>query len=287
MAPNQASTDAVIDYRAALAVAIEAAREAGEFLRKEFVRPGGPRGNDGHAEADEPAEQIIRKKILAAFPAAYRGEETGSAEGSIREHIWLVDPNDGTSAYLKGWRGSAVSIALLRSGEPVLGVVYAFGYPDDDGDLIAWAEGCGPLSRNGKPVAVNLAEGKLEGGRLPAIVYISQDADRNPVANATCAAPARYVALPSIAYRLALVAVGDGVAAISLHGPGGWDYAGGHALLRASGGVLVDQEGRPIHYGRDGGSSCQWCFGGAPEAVATLCRRKWQGVYKCLIFILS
>ncbi|MCY2991196.1 MAG: hypothetical protein NTY19_25460 [Planctomycetota bacterium] len=52
------------------------------------------------------------------------GEETGTASGGDTEHIWLVDPNDGTSAYLKGWRGSAVSLALVRQGVLVLGVVY-------------------------------------------------------------------------------------------------------------------------------------------------------------------
>ncbi|MBL6974753.1 MAG: hypothetical protein ISR64_03385 [Deltaproteobacteria bacterium] len=48
-------------------------------------------------------------------------------------------------------RGSAVSVGLVRSGVPVLGVVYAPTYPDDRGDLIAWAEGL-PLTRNGKDV---------------------------------------------------------------------------------------------------------------------------------------
>ena len=54
---------------------------------------------------------------------------------------------------MRGFRGSAVSIGLVRDGVPVLGVVYAFAYPDDHGDLLAWAEGCGPLTRNGRPVA--------------------------------------------------------------------------------------------------------------------------------------
>ena len=112
-------------YRAALDAAVDAAREAGKLIRDDFHRPGGPRGSGGHAEVDEEAEQVIREKILAAFPAAYRGEETGTASGGDGEHIWLVDPNDGTSAYLKGWRGSAVSIALVRKGVLVLGVVYA------------------------------------------------------------------------------------------------------------------------------------------------------------------
>ena len=95
-----------VSYQIALDAAISAAKEAGDLLRKEFHLPGGPRGSGGHAEVDQRAEQVIREKVLAVFPAAYRGEETGSAGGGDKDHIWLVDPNDGTSAYLKGWRGS-------------------------------------------------------------------------------------------------------------------------------------------------------------------------------------
>ena len=121
--------------------------------------PGGPRGAGEHAHADEEAEARIRDRLLTATPDwSYRGEETEWQEGEDGHHVWLVDPNDGTAAYLKGWRGSAVSIGLLRDGVPVLGVVYAFAAPDNAGDLVAWAEGCGPLRRNGDPV---------ERGQLP------------------------------------------------------------------------------------------------------------------------
>src|SRR5207237_6293283 len=114
---------------------------------------------------DREAETLIRQRLLAAFPAwDYLGEETGAAPaaGGDGSHRWLVDPNDGTSAYLRGFRGSAVSIGLLRGGVPVLGVVFAFAHPDDHGDLLAWAEGCGPLTRNGRPVEAAPRPGGLE-----------------------------------------------------------------------------------------------------------------------------
>jgi hypothetical protein len=189
------------DYAPALAAAIEAAKEAGALLREEFHRSGGPRGSGGDAEIDRLAEQRIRERLLAAFPWAYRGEETEPQPGGDGHHLWLVDPNDGTSAYLKGCRGSAVSIAALRDGVPVLGVVYAFCYPDSgEGDLIAWAEGC-PFTRNGREVTPPpLARSTLAApADLPAVVFVSQDADKNPEANAACVQPARYIALPSIA----------------------------------------------------------------------------------------
>ena len=71
-------------------------------------------------------------------------------------HVWLIDPNDGTSAFQKGWRGAAVSIALLRKGLPVLGVVHAYAAKAGRGDLFAWAEGQ-PFKRNGRTVEIGPA----------------------------------------------------------------------------------------------------------------------------------
>jgi len=279
LARNRIQEDyAMTDLAHALSLAIDVAREAGALLREEFHRPGGPRGTGGHAEIDQPTEQLIQNRLLACFPWDYLGEELGYRNNGDGNLIWLVDPNDGTSSYLKGYRGSSVSIAALRYGAPVLGVVYAFGYPDDEGDLIAWAEGC-QLTRNGQPATVELKDARLEAvSTLSNIVFLSQDADKNPKANANCVSPARYIALPSIAYRLARVAAGDGVAAVSLNGPGSWDYAGGHALVRGAGGVLVNQDGEEVSYASDGQSSTQRCFGGSPSIVEELRKRDWKQV---------
>ncbi len=262
-------------YEKALAIAIEAAREAGGLLRSDFHRKGGPRGAGHHADADQEAECLIRARLTNAMPDwGYLGEETGTAAGKS-DHMWAVDPNDGTKSYLLGFRGSAVSIAVLRAGRPVLGVVYAFAFPDDEGDLIAWAEGCGKLRRNGQEVDFDLSRAALERN---SIVLISQDAWKNPGANAHCVAPGRFLTITSIAYRLALAAVGEGIAAVSLNGPCTWDYAGGHALLLASGGELVDESGNPVTYDEKGRSSTLRCFGGAPSAVRSLVTRPWGEV---------
>ena len=142
-------------YATALAVAVQAAERAANILLAECAREGGPRGTGGHCPADEEAELVIRGLLLEAFPDwGYLGEETGqqAAAGAGHEHVWVVDPNDGTQSMLQGYRGHAVSIALLRAGKPVLGVVHAVDAPDDGGDRFAWAEGCGPLVRNGRQV---------------------------------------------------------------------------------------------------------------------------------------
>ena len=265
------------EYGQALEVAIGAARVAGAVLRAEFHRPGGPRGAPGHAPVDEEAEREIRGRLLGAFPTwGYLGEETGASTASSGEdHVWLVDPNDGTISFQKGYRGSAVSIGLLRAGEPVVGVVFAFAAPDDDGDLIAWAEGCGSIQRNGRAIQRNGWHREIG---ADTIVLLARGGDARPTANAAAVAPGRFRAIPSIAYRLALAAVGEGEAAVSLHSPGAWDYGGGHALLRGTGGVLVDERARAVGYSPDGRSRTGYCFGGAPGVVESLVERDWPTV---------
>jgi ADP-ribosylglycohydrolase/fructose-1,6-bisphosphatase/inositol monophosphatase family enzyme len=258
-----------------LRLAVAAAREAGELIRREFHRAGGPRGHDSHAEIDAEAEAVIRRVLLDGYPDwAYLGEETGSAGPAHAQYRWVVDPNDGTVSYLRRLRGTAVSIALLEHDEPVLGVVFAPLAPDDGGDLIAWARGC-DLTRNDRRVARAPLPQALG---LREVVLVSQEAGRSPAANAECTAPARFRAVPSIAYRLALVAVGEGDAGVSLHGPRDWDFAAGHALLRAVGGDLVDEAGRPIRY-RLGHAESGYAIGGALPVARELARRPWAAVH--------
>ena len=167
-----------------------------------------------------------------------------------------------------------MSIALLRDGRPVLGVVYAYAAPDDNGDLFTWAEGLGPVQRNRQPLTRDAAS-------LPKTILLSQDADKNPEANARLAAPHRYRAVASIAYRLALVAAGEALAAVSTSSPVGWDYAGGHALLLGAGLDLYNWEGQPIRYAAVGDSDCGGrCYGGAEAIAAELATRDWSAVHR-------
>lgn len=252
------------DYRSELDCAGRAAAAGGAMLRTAF--------HAGEPEIDHRAEEEILRILTSAFPRyGYRGEELGSVSPpqDAAGHLWLVDPDDGTSAFEKGFRGPAVSIALLRDGKPVLGVVYSYCAPDDAGDTFLWAEGAGPVRRNG-------CEVPCPGDGVPQTVLVSHKADRNPEANASLAAPMRFRAVPSIAYRLALVAAGEARIAVSLNGPVGWDYAGGHALLLGAGMDLFDQNGQPIRYDRNGNSSCGGrCFGGPADLVKPIVGRDW------------
>lgn len=267
--------------QSALDAALDAAAAAGRLLRRAFHRPNPADDVAGKARADREAEDLIRRRLCEAFPdAGFRAEERpdeGRRPRTPEAGLWLVDPNDGTSAFQKGHRGASVSIALIRDGVPVLGVVYAYCAPDDRGDLFAWAEGCGPLTRNGEPVATPAWPKTLSADDT---VFVSNSADAHPLENARAIAPARYMPVPGIAYRLALTAAGDGVAATSLFHPRDFDYAAGHALLRAVGGVLLDERGQPITYDMTRPTRSGFCFGGAPAVCSALARYDWQPVMR-------
>jgi len=219
---------------------IDAAIEAGALLRAEFHRVGGPRGSGSHADVDRELENLLKARLQALHDCRWNGEET--CHDAIDAHdIWVVDPNDGTSDFLQGLRGSAISIALLRDRKPVLGVVFAPVAPDDHGDLIVWAEGA-RLTRNGVPVVRTVAG-------VPGILALNAKAADCADHNRRTLPGFRVRALPSPAYRLALAAAGEVDAAVSLTwGLAPWDIAGGHALLIGAGGKIVDRKGKPIDY---------------------------------------
>ncbi|MCY1365360.1 putative inositol 1-monophosphatase ImpA [compost metagenome] len=247
---------------------------AGNLLLAEWARPKGPRRRKGKAAVDIEIEWQLRDALLEALECNFWGRETGYV---LTGHpwCWVVDPNDGSRDFLNGRMGSAISVGLLHEGVPVLGVVYAPITDEYGPDCIAWAEGLPHLLRNGHEVRNDLGEQEIATGR---VVMVSAATDLQPQVNAGLCAPGHFVAMPSIAYRLALTAVGDAVCAVSLNPLSAHDVVAGHALLRACGGVLLDQNGLAITYGTEAGMATvsQLCFGGAPQACSALLQREWS-----------
>jgi fructose-1,6-bisphosphatase/inositol monophosphatase family enzyme len=253
---------------------IDAATEAGHMVAAEFARPDGPRFSDHiTAPLDTEIELMLRDRLLALVPARFVGEEVGVLEAPANGYCWVVDPHDGTRAFLEGRRGSAVSVALLFRGTPIVAVVYAPTSPDRGPDLIAWAQG-GPIRRNGAEVTVDLRGRELSAAD---VVFLNHGAWQRPVWHATACAPAAFMPLPSIAYRLARIAVGDGIATQTLRPVNALDIAAGHALLMAAGGVLLAEDGEPVTYNEQGESRPSSCFGGPVGVVDVLRSRKWRG----------
>jgi histidinol-phosphatase len=121
-----------------LKVALEAAAAAAEISRKYY------RGNftvrtksdlTPVTQADVECEQAIRDIILDAFPDdGFYGEETGQTQAAA-DNLWLVDPIDGTKAFVRQYPFFSTQIALMRHGELVLGVSSGTMF-----DELAWAE---------------------------------------------------------------------------------------------------------------------------------------------------
>ncbi|MGE6660933.1 inositol monophosphatase family protein [Pseudomonas sp. NPDC077408] len=260
-----------VDIAGLLRPVQSAVEAAGELIIREWEREGGPRGSGDKAAVDEEIERLLYEQLIGLLDVDFWGEETCQRLTGQR-FCWVVDPHDGTRDFLLGLPGSAISVALLRDGQPVLGVVYAPISPERGRDCIAWAEGLPHLLRNGASHPVDLSNARLEAGK---IVWLSAAASRKPNANIRLCEPARFVAMPSVAYRLARAAAGDGVAAVSLTSLSAHDVAAGHALLIGAGGVLLNQSGKPLGY-RNMSLVCVRCFGGAAAACAALASRPWS-----------
>lgn len=100
---------------------------AGEIARRQFRTPlaaedkGGPHRYDPVTAADRATERYLRDRLSACFPGhQIIGEEDGIT-GSAGRVCWVIDPIDGTKAYVSGVPSWAVLLGLVIDGMPVAG----------------------------------------------------------------------------------------------------------------------------------------------------------------------
>jgi histidinol-phosphatase len=136
-----------------LQAALDAAGKAAEIARSMYQSNIDVRikaDKSPVTEADIRCENAIREILEARFPTyGFFGEETVS-RGLDAENLWLVDPIDGTKAFVREYPMFSTQIALMRRGEIVLGVSSAPVY----GELAFAERGCGAYL-NGKALAVS------------------------------------------------------------------------------------------------------------------------------------
>ena len=136
-----------------LQAALDAAAEAAAIARSLYQRNLEIRLKEDKSpvtDADVRCEIAIRAILEARFPAyGFFGEETGS-RGVGAESLWLVDPIDGTKAFVREYPMFSTQIALMRRGEIVLGVSSAPVYGE-----LAYAERGRGAYLNGKRLAVS------------------------------------------------------------------------------------------------------------------------------------
>jgi len=114
-----------------LNVAIKAARAAGVIINRaaldvESVRVSQKMANDFVTEVDQASENIIIDALLTAYPDhGILAEESGQTRGNPQsEHIWIIDPLDGTTNFIHGFPFYCISIALQSKGRIEQAVVY-------------------------------------------------------------------------------------------------------------------------------------------------------------------
>jgi myo-inositol-1(or 4)-monophosphatase len=136
-----------------LDAAAQAARSAGELLRKHFGAPLEVNAFEAHdikLDLDVRSQDLITRFLLDRFPGhAIYGEE-GIAGNQESEFQWIVDPIDGTVNYFYSIPHFCISIALRERGEIMVGVIY-----DPMRDELWQAERGGAATLNGVPIAVS------------------------------------------------------------------------------------------------------------------------------------
>lgn len=190
--------------------------------------------------ADKEANQIIRRKILNAFPRdAWLSEE--DADDGLRlnrERVWIVDPLDGTKDFICGNPEFTVSIALVIDNQPVVGVIYnpvtkeLFWAAKGQGTFLNDDERLTVLSHPGEKLIQVLAS-RSEHHRGEWEIYKNY-----------------FEIIPrgGAAYKMGLVAKGEGHACFTLKPKNEWDVCAGHLLVEEAGGVVTFVSGETVLY---------------------------------------
>ncbi len=114
-----------------LNMAVKAARTAGAIINRaaldvEAVRVSQKQANDFVTEVDHASEEAIIETLLGAYPQhGIWAEESGRTHGRDNaDHIWIIDPLDGTTNFIHGFPVYCVSIALMAHGRMEQAVIY-------------------------------------------------------------------------------------------------------------------------------------------------------------------
>jgi myo-inositol-1(or 4)-monophosphatase len=218
-------------------------REAGALALKYF---GGPlktwtkQGDSPVSEADIAVDELFHARL--ADPTADYGWLTEESENEssrlTKRRVWVIDPIDGTRAYIAGRTDWSISAALVEDGRPVVAVVFV---PVSD-EFFAAVLGQG-ATHNGAPIAVTAGAG-LDGART---------AGPKRLLDSIAAHSPGLVAIPrifSLALRVARLAQGEIDAAIAGGNSSDWDLAAADLLVHEAGGMLTSLDGKPLIYNR-------------------------------------
>jgi myo-inositol-1(or 4)-monophosphatase len=253
--------------RADLELIIDAAHEAGELAadlrRKGLEIAYKPDDNTPVTNADLAADALLKARLRAARPDyGWLSEETADDPERLgRRHLFVVDPIDGTRAFLNDRPWWAVSIAVVDGHRPSAGVVFA---PELQHTYAAAAGD--PPTLNGQVIA-------------PSVVSVLEDCafvgDPKMLAHPSWPAPwpdMRVAQRNSTALRICLVAAGAADATLALAEKYDWDLAAADLIAGQAGCVVGDHLGRGFSY--NGERPLQRSLLCATPALAPLIRER-------------
>lgn len=229
-----------------LTLLIEAAKAAGAIATSYFRRdPKVWDKGDGAGpvtQADRDADDMLRTRLMAARPGyGWLSEETPDTPDRLdAARCFIVDPLDGTRAFIEGSTAWAHSLAIVDQGAVTAAVVY-LPIPDL---LYTAAKGAG-ARLNGERIMVSTREA-LDGAEVLATrsqfePWFWADADVPDV---------KRQFRSSLAYRLGLVAAGRYDAMLTLRPTWEWDIAAGSLIVTEAGGRATDRKGAALAFNR-------------------------------------
>jgi len=244
-------------------------------------------GGEGPVSAaDLAVNSWLLDGLAAAFPEApwtLLSEETAKEQLAAgvpleAEWLWILDPLDGTKDFLQGTGEYAVHLALVRHGEPVLGVVLLpemeelwFGLVGSGAEAPgrAWRE-----NRGGEQCPAALSPRRALGELVLVASRNHRDQRLEQLLEALALGDTK--AIGSVGGKVATILRGETDLYISLSGksaPKDWDMAAPEAVLRAAGGAFSHADGRALSY-NDGDIRQAGCLIASHGASHTeLCER--------------
>ncbi len=225
------------------------ARQSGKIIRKNFslgMEKKWKKDITPVTVTDLAVNKLVLDAVVKNFPDHSVIAEEGSYLVPGSNYAWVCDPVDGTIPFSHGVPTGIFLLALVKSGEPILGIAY-----DPFLDRVFLAEKGRGATLNGQPIRVN-KEKQLQGQSVVGLVHWGLKND--PMEKAFIEMNDRWgfiqMCLCSIGYMTVLVAGGEFTAAI-FQGRHPWDAAAMKLLVEEAGGKVTNIFGEEQRYDRD------------------------------------
>lgn len=242
----------------------EAAKASGEIARGFFQsdpRVWDKPGSQGPVtEADLAVDKMLHERLRDARPDyGWLSEETTDTQARLKaDRLFIIDPIDGTRAFIEGNPTWSHSLAVAEGGQVIAAAVYL---PMHDALYLA-TKGQG-ATLNGLPLNVS-GRGDLSGAEVLAAKPIMASEHWS----GGTPPPFNRQFRSSLAYRMALVAEGRKDAMLTLRATWEWDVAAGTLLVQEAGGVVTDRRGRGLAFNNPDPRLNGIVAGGAPVQSA-------------------